>query len=69
MARQLYELKSDIMLGKLSAQEWLILEEEVAEAMKVATENEIQDFADSGAGEALYMTCSALRIVEEKTNN
>ena len=69
MVRQLSELKMDIMLGKHSVQEWLKLDKEVDAAMKTATESEIQDFADSGAGEELYMICSAIRNIEEKNNN
>ena len=69
MTRQLSELKNDIMLGKHSAQEWLMLDKKVDAAMKAATESEVQDFVDSGAGEALDMICSAIRNMEEKNNN
>lgn len=69
MVRQLSELKMDIMLGKHSVQEWLKLDKEVDAAMKTATESEIQDFVDSGAGEELYMICSAIQNIEEKNNN
>ena len=63
MTRSLLSIKKDIMTGKHTAEEWLQYEKEVAEAMKTATKEEIDDFVDSGAGEALDMSCSAIREI------
>lgn len=69
MARQLSELKNDIIFGSHSPQEWLMLDSEVDAAIKESTDDEVQEFVDSGAGEELYMICSAIRNIEEKNNN
>lgn len=69
MARQLSELKNDIMFGSHSPQEWLMLDSEVDAAIRESTDDEVQEFVDSGAGEELYMICSAIRNIEEKNNN
>ena len=69
MARQLSELKNDIIFGSHSPQEWLMLDREVDAAIKESTDDEVQEFVDSGAGEELYMICSAIRNIEEKNNN
>jgi len=67
MARSLLELKQIIMTQNHSATEWLRLDKEVNEAMKSASEEEINEFIDSGAGEELDMTCSAIReMTKEK---
>lgn len=67
MARSLSEIRHDIMLEKLTDDDWLQLEKEVEEVMKTSSEAEIDEFVDSGAGEALDMTCSAIReMAKEK---
>lgn len=65
MARSLSKIRYDIMVERLTDDEWLRLEKEVAEAMKSASEAEIEEFVDSGAGEVLDMTCSAIREKEK----
>lgn len=37
--------------------EWVKLREEFDAAVAIATEEELQMFEDSGAGEAVYMAC------------
>ena len=66
MARSLLELKHIIMTQNHSAADWLSLDKEVNEAMKNATETEINEFVDSGAGEELDMTCSAIREMRKE---
>lgn len=67
MARSLLELKHIIMTQNHSIADWLSLDKEVNEAMKNATEAEIDEFVDSGAGEELDMTSSAIReMAKEK---
>lgn len=66
MARNLSQIRHDIMVERLTDEDWLRLEKEVAEAMKSASEAEINEFVDSGAGEALDMTCSAIREIEKE---
>ena len=67
MARSLLELKHIIMTQNHSATEWLRLDKEVDAAMKNASEADINEFIDSGAGEELDMTCSAIReMAKEK---
>lgn len=61
MARSLLELKRVIMTQNHSVTDWLSLDKEVNDAMKNATAAEIDEFVDSGAGEELDMTCSAIR--------
>ena len=65
MARHLLELKRVIMTQNHSVADWLSLDKEVNEAMKNATEAEINEFVDSGAGEELDMTCSAIREIKK----
>ena len=65
MARSLSKIRYYIMVERLTDDEWLRLEKEVAEAMKSASEAEIEEFIDSGAGEVLDMTCSAIREKEK----
>ena len=66
MARSLLELKHIIMTQNHSVADWLSLDKEVNEAMKNATEEEIDEFVDSGAGEELDMTCSAIHEMEKE---
>lgn len=67
MARSLLELKHIIMTQNHGATEWLRLDKEVDAAMKNASEADINEFIDSGAGEELDMTCSAIReMTKEK---
>lgn len=66
MARNLLSIKRDIVTGKHTAEEWMQYEKEVAEAMQTATEEEIDEFVNSGAGEALDMSCSAIREIEKE---
>lgn len=66
MARSLSAIRRDIMLGRLTQDEWLRLEKEVKEAMETASEAEIEEFVDSGAGEALDMSCSAIREIRKE---
>ena len=61
MARSLSELKCEIVLKDHSQAEWFLLDQEVNEAILSASEDEIQNFVDSGAGEMLDMICSAYR--------
>lgn len=69
MARQLSELKNAIIFGNHSHQEWLMLDSEVDAAIKESTDDEIQEFVDSGAGEELDMICSAIRAAEAKAKS
>lgn len=61
MSRSLSEFQHEIMLGNHSKDEWLLLDREVNEAMESATDDEIQAFVDSGAGEMLDMICAAYK--------
>lgn len=61
MARKLDQLRKVIMLDHPTREDWLRIEQEVAEAMKEATETEIEDFVESGAGEILDMVCEGYR--------
>ena len=61
MARKLDELKKAIMLNDHKREDWLKIEQEVATAMKESTEEEIDDFVESGAGEILDMICEGYR--------
>lgn len=61
MARKLDKLREVIMLNNHTREEWLRIEQEVAAAMKESTEEEIDDFVESGAGEILDMICEGYR--------
>lgn len=52
------------MQGAVAKNEWLTIEKEVSEAMLFATKEEIESFVDSGAGEILDMSCSAVRLMQ-----
>ena len=46
-----------------------MLDSEVDAAIKESTDDEVQEFIDSGAGEELDMICSAIRAAETKVNS
>lgn len=48
-----------------SKDEWIRIQEEVGEWIKNCSEAERDEFAYSGAGEMLYMTCTALDSFEK----
>ena len=66
MARVLADIAREIMTQNSTRDGWLKLEEEVVCAMACATESEIQAFVESGAGEILDMSCSAIRIIQKQ---
>lgn len=66
MKRSLLELEREIMKGVYEDERWLRLDEEVQEALSVASEDEIEKFTDSGAGEILYMMCSGIEYFRDK---
>lgn len=66
MARLLSELEDEIMTQDHTMEDWLNLDTEVNEALAQASEEEIQAFVDSGAGEALDMACSAIREIQKR---
>ena len=66
MARLLSELEDEIMTQIHTMEDWLNLDAEVIEAFAQASEEEIQAFVDSGAGEALDMACSAIREIHKR---
>ena len=51
------------MAGDLSVKEWLQLDQEVNDAFANASEEEIQKFVDSGAGEMLDMIISGFKYM------
>lgn len=53
MLRNLNELKEIIFGEDMTDKEWLELSKEVDDAWKNATDNEKQEFEDSGAGDML----------------
>lgn len=61
MSRSLSELRHEIMLGHHSKDEWLELDREVNDAIASASDDEVQAFVDSGAGESLDMICAAYK--------
>lgn len=61
MSRSLADLRHEIMLGNHSKDEWLSLNQEVNDAIASASEDEVQSFVDSGAGEMLDMICAAYK--------
>ena len=65
MARNLKDLEDEITQQNNSFEDWLRLDKEVNEAMLQSTEKEIHDFVESGAGEILDMTCSAIRNIQK----
>ena len=50
-----------ILSGTRTDNEWLALESEVKTYLKDLTKEQKDYFAQSGAGEALYMICSGIR--------
>lgn len=66
MARSLADIEKIIMTQRpVSMKEWIDLEREVDEAMREASEKEIDSFVEGGAGEILDMTCSAIRNIQK----
>ena len=45
-----------------SYEKWLLLEKEIKDWRKEASHDERIKFAESGAGEMLYMICSGIRL-------
>lgn len=66
MAKTLSDLRNEILLADHTAEDWLRLDDEVNEAISNASEDEVQSFVDSGAGEMLDMVCSAIKVVHHK---
>ena len=66
MAKSLPDLREEIMASGHTAEEWARLNADVSKALLEATEDDVQDFVDSGAGEMLDMACSAIRIIQGK---
>ena len=64
MARRLSELRREIIAGDLSVEEWLQLDQEVNDAFANASEEAIQEFVDSGAGEMLDMIISGFKSMQ-----
>jgi len=54
------ELINAILAGRHSDEEWLSLEQTVHQFLCSASIADKAAFAESGAGEALYMVCSGL---------
>ena len=59
-----------IMISRLSTEEWFAIEAEIDKFI-TSLPHELRDdindfFADSGAGECLYMMCSALRLCNKE---
>lgn len=52
---------NEILTMKHSEEEWLALEEKAHTYFKELTKEQLDFFADSGAGEALDMVCSGIR--------
>lgn len=67
MQKSLSELKCKIISSDHTVEEWLSLDREVNDAIQQASEEEIQEFVDSGAGELLDMTCSAIRSMRNNS--
>ena len=63
--KSLADIQKEIMLNVNTAEDWERLDKEVDKAMIEATDDEVQAFVDSGAGEALDMACSALREIRK----
>lgn len=61
MKRVLLDLINDILINDHTPEEWLRLEREVDELLEQSSEDNIQKFVDSGAGEMLDMICSGIR--------
>lgn len=66
MARKLSEIQKEIMQGVYEEERCFELSAEVQEAFTVASESEIEEFTDSGAGEKLYMLCSGIEYFRNK---
>lgn len=67
MQESLSELRCKIMSSDHTVEEWLSLDREVNGAIQQASEEEIQEFVDSGAGELLDMTCAAIRAMRNNS--
>ncbi len=52
--------------GDHSDDEWKRIDKEVAEWIENCPEAERDEFAKSGAGEMLYMTCTAIELNESR---
>ena len=57
---KLQMLIDDIIEKDYTDDEWLELQKEVEAYQKELTEEEMLYFAESGAGEALYMACTGI---------
>ena len=55
------------MSSSNTAEDWIRLDREVDEAIQRASEEDVQKFVDSGAGEMLDMACSAIKTMHNNT--
>lgn len=53
MGNKLQELEDKILFGEYSDEEWKQLDKELDEALSKASEQEIESFMESGAGELI----------------
>ena len=67
MQKSLLDLKHEIMSSSNTAEDWIRLDREVDEAIQRASEEDVQKFVDSGAGEMLDMACSAIKTMHNNT--
>ncbi|MBR4290684.1 MAG: hypothetical protein IKT52_08605 [Oscillospiraceae bacterium] len=61
MAKTLANLADRILSLDHSDEEWQVLKKEFDALVSSATEEELQNFTESGAGEALYMATSSVQ--------
>ena len=64
---KLIEIIDSIFNPNHTTEEWFALEKEVNEYLKTLTDEQLEFFTASGAGETLYMVCSGLRFMAEPT--
>ena len=55
------------MSSSNTEEDWIRLDREVDEAIQRASEEDVQKFVDSGAGEMLDMACSAIKTMHNNT--
>ena len=67
MHKSLLDLKHEIMSSSNTVEDWIRLDHEVNEAIQLASEEDVQKFVASGAGEMLDMACSAIKAMHNNT--
>lgn len=69
MSSRLRELENMIFFGDHSDEEWIKIDKEVDEELSKSSDEEIQNFMDSGAGDLLTQIIESIDLIPPVSNS